>query len=30
LPIWLNQLALLGGALAAIGILYQGLPALTA
>ncbi len=30
LPVWLNQLALLGGALAAIGILYQGLPALTA
>lgn len=30
LPIWLNQLALLGGALAAISILYQSLPALTA
>lgn len=29
LPAWLDQLALLGGALAAIGVLYQGLPALT-
>lgn len=30
LPHWLNRLTLLGGALAAVAILYQGLPALTA
>lgn len=30
LPLWLDELALFGGALAAIGILYQCLPALTA
>ena len=30
LSLWLDRLALLGGALSAIAILYQGLPALTA
>lgn len=30
LPHWLNRLTLLGGAVAAVAILYQGLPALLA